>query len=589
VIGNVRIAVLLTACSDVAARPAPGGGLTFNDLFTRPSPQGDCPFDFYTKGSYGALNLSGSFVFPWVTGIDENGASLTSMKLKSYPGGGDPARFQRILAGIRGAQRAGINLDPFDVFVVVPNFAVDSFGGQAFVAEMGRNVGYAFLDSGGWFTGNACHELGHALGLEHSYGPYGDPENPPTGEYGDPFDIMSANHCFSFTGSNGGTEPGLCAGNLVLEGWIPQGRTQYIGEEPITDDRLVTLAALSHPEANGILALIIVSPGWPYNGSDSWTVEFRRQDGFDASLPRDVVLVHHLPFGSSNVHVVPIVTGNPTGGGIERAKSQGMTPGSGKWVAPGGLEIVVESFDLVANTATLRLTASSANVSDDGVQRVVASKEVGRGVYHYPGGPLDIRPGQPCAQRDYCYVDLEVAQEVVVTATRNGIPAARPLLWMVNDQPVAIGATQLVLQIQYPKASVTLDCTLVGDTLTLRNRPGDGGYRIWVDCFPADPVEYDKGGWELIYDFEPKVRQFEPDYYTNMQKCADLVRARIAEILGRLRTIPQALPHGGDPLAQISVGIQRQLRALPGMDQVSVETVRQLGEFGEPAGPSEAG
>lgn len=567
-IGDIRVAVLLTACVDVADRPVPPPGLEFDDLFIRQSPKGDTPYDLFTTLTYGQLRLSGK-VFGWFTGVDETGANLTKAKLASYPGGGDPGREQRVRAGIRGAIKNGLNLDGYEVFVVISNANVDSFGGQGTIPDLKRSVGFAYLDSAGWYTRNGGHEFGHALGLSHSFGPYGGTDNSASGEYGDPFDLMSANNCFSYDGTNGQTGAGLSVPNLLLQKWLPHDGIAYLADNDAIDDTVFTITALGRPNGAHPIAVGIQGASWPAPGSHLHTVEFRRADGFDKGFPRDVVLVHRLESTGNNSYLVSVEAGDASATqlDVDAAKTTGLTPLSGSWAAPDGLEVTVDSFDLAANTATVRIgTTNRHHLVATSSQRVVRRLEDNaHGVFHFAGGPILNGPGEACAARDYTFQTFTVLQEVDVSIQRVGIEADRLLQWTLNDVPIPAGSGAVAIPLPAPGTSATLDCTLTGDSLTVANRPADGAFRIWIDVYPVASENRAEGTASLIYDFAPNLQNFEPDYYPNMAACTAAERAHVAATVGNMHTTPQAVPPGGDPESQLLRGVELRATTLPGM------------------------
>jgi hypothetical protein len=142
-------------------------------------------------------------------------------------------------------------------------------------------------EQGRWEPTFILHEMGHAVGLNHSWS-----ANPDT-VYGDRWDIMSAMNVWRFPGSfDEGvvamSGPGLNAPNLARLGAVPASRiwTADIGGNP-------TLAALNHPEATGYL-MARLDPGPLTQLSSTYTVELRQKDGWDLGIPRNAVLVHEV-------------------------------------------------------------------------------------------------------------------------------------------------------------------------------------------------------------------------------------------------------------------------------------------------------
>jgi hypothetical protein len=137
------------------------------------------------------------------------------------------------------------------------------------------------------FTG---HEMGHCLGLDHSWS-----ANPDT-EYGDPFDIMSAmsgvklfanKHNYGDLTRGEPAGPGLNAPTLHKLGWIPQNQVatyRASSDLPVT----VNITALNLPENGGNLIARVLSLNHIY------TVEFRQATRWDAGIGGDNVLIHEL-------------------------------------------------------------------------------------------------------------------------------------------------------------------------------------------------------------------------------------------------------------------------------------------------------
>lgn len=282
----------------------------FND---RPDiPQGaDYYADFYTRNGLGgmadywrvvtlnAFDLTGSQVFGWFT---MNHAS-TELNNLHFPGD----RYIPVQWGKDTAVANGVNLNAFRQVLVVQNFGLDHGAAQNGVLIVHHDPAvceYGFIS----------HEMGHGFGLVHSWS-----ANPDM-VYGDGYDVMSwqtttFNFPISFHGASGLATVGINAHNLGVLNAMPPNRT-WLPSHPDFSAAL-TLDPLNQPPIGNhgfYAAELPPNATTPARASGSaYTVEFRRQAGFDQAIPNDAVIIHEVRT-NGNSYLLPSAYGQFTVG-----------------------------------------------------------------------------------------------------------------------------------------------------------------------------------------------------------------------------------------------------------------------------------
>jgi len=176
---------------------------------------------------------------------------------------------------------AGTTVPPGANIVVVTTPGIQTFGGTV--------VGVEATPS------NLFHEMGHGLGLNHSFSDRAD-RSAALGdtfiEYGDPFDVMSWNtNVFSTNGHWGQTGPRLNAFNLDRMGWVARDETINFGADGKTL-ATYTLTPLYQSAPGGIRLIRI--PFDPDDPFDYYAVEMRKMEELDAGIAMHRVLIYEV-------------------------------------------------------------------------------------------------------------------------------------------------------------------------------------------------------------------------------------------------------------------------------------------------------
>jgi hypothetical protein len=250
----------------------------YRDMFIRSGTGG--LNDYWQGISYGGLNLEGSAVKGWYT-IPSTAKQAETELAKANR---DRLKFFReCVEAARTSRTEPYNVPAGQRVAVITEPGVDLWGGG----------GSAFLPSD-VDLGAMGHEVGHGLGLNHSFSDdpnYRNADWSGIGEYDDQWDLMSYANVFGTATSRFGFGgPGLNAYHADRMGWLPFSRILTFGAEGSRSGS-ITLAALTHPEASGYLQVRVpFDPGDPFH---YYTVEFRRNDKWDAGFS-SLVLIHEV-------------------------------------------------------------------------------------------------------------------------------------------------------------------------------------------------------------------------------------------------------------------------------------------------------
>ncbi|HKG61528.1 MAG TPA: hypothetical protein VKB05_17340 [Pyrinomonadaceae bacterium] len=286
--------------------------------------------DFFDDMSHGNVDIGGSKVFGWFT---------LPHKWSDYKGSGaNPQGRQDLINWAKQAATAnGVDLSSFFNVVICMNATAtqgtDLFGGGGGVV-CDTNVLEASI---------LGQEMGHGYGLDHSR------LNGTLADYTDRWDVMSTwDSCFMQPHNDYvRIGPGLNAANMDGRGWLDGSRVWSPRSTSFSE--FITLRPLHRRDLPGYLAARL----------GDYIVEFRKQDRWDAAIPRSAVLVHR--FEDNHSYLMPATNGQQD---LVANNTFGDNPGNTPFdIFASVTRLTVDEIDDTNQVATIHLEHRAPQVT----------------------------------------------------------------------------------------------------------------------------------------------------------------------------------------------------------------------------------